>query len=543
MTATAWTYLRVSSSGQTHRAFSDEGYSIEAQRGDCARKARTLEAEITEEFVELAESARTDRRPALNAMLTRLRAGDVPTYVIFHKVDRFARNRRDDANMWFEMVESGTEVVSATENIDSSPAGRLNHGILATIAEYYSLNLSNEAKKGLHQKAKLGGTPMRARLGYLNVRKLINGAEVRTIDVDPERADHLRWAFQHYATGAYTLDTLLVKLTERGLTTRPTPKRPIPGPIGRSTLAAILADPYYIGTVRYGGKEYQGRHEHLIDRATFDRVQAVLEAHNRSGDKSWKHHHYLKGLLYCGRCGARLTFVNAKGNGGTYPYFACIGRIKGTGCKQPYIPTETVECKIAEQYRRILFAPLGSEQTSTHVAHIEEVRQLFRRAIAGLVAHNKQEANRLRRKIADLRRQRDKLMDAYLEGLPPDLVRRKADAVSRDLAAAERHLAAAESDLKKLLGTIELALDVLRDAVAAYCSASSLERRQWNQALFTRITIRDAEPEEAELAEPFESFLKPDLKRELFAAVKGPHPGPFSRTGFKREAHSRGDRI
>lgn len=119
-------------------------------------------------------------------------------------------------------------------------------------AQLYSANLAAEAKKGLHGKAKKGGTPGLAPIGYLNVRKVIDGCEVRTIEIDHERAPHVQWAFAAYASGAYTLDTLHAALERRGLTTRPTRKRPA-RPLSRAQLANLLASKYYLGTVTYGG--------------------------------------------------------------------------------------------------------------------------------------------------------------------------------------------------------------------------------------------------------------------------------------------------
>lgn len=79
-----------------------------------------------------------------------------------------------------------------------------------------------------------GGTPGRAPIGYLNVRKrTADGRELRTIEIDEDRAPHVEWAFDAYASGAYTLDMITAELAERGLRTRATPKypaRPLPGP-------------------------------------------------------------------------------------------------------------------------------------------------------------------------------------------------------------------------------------------------------------------------------------------------------------------------
>jgi Resolvase, N terminal domain len=102
-------------------------------------------------------------------------------YVIVHKVDRLARNRYVDATITYALHRAGVELISVTENIDDTPFGRFMHAISAANAEFYSANLAAEAKKGLIQKAKAGGTPTRAPIGYLNVRKLIDGREVRTV--------------------------------------------------------------------------------------------------------------------------------------------------------------------------------------------------------------------------------------------------------------------------------------------------------------------------------------------------------------------------
>jgi DNA invertase Pin-like site-specific DNA recombinase len=92
-------------------------------------------------------------------------------------------------------------LVSCSENIDKSPSGKLTHGLMALIAEWYSSNLSSEVRTKVLTKVQAGGTPSRAPIGYLNVGAIENGREVRTVVVDPERAPLLQWAFEAYASG------------------------------------------------------------------------------------------------------------------------------------------------------------------------------------------------------------------------------------------------------------------------------------------------------------------------------------------------------
>ncbi len=58
-------------------------------------------------------------------------------------------------------------------------------------------NLAAEVAKGLTGKLAQGGIPMCVPVGYLNVRCTDGqGREARTVEVDPERAPLIRWAFE-----------------------------------------------------------------------------------------------------------------------------------------------------------------------------------------------------------------------------------------------------------------------------------------------------------------------------------------------------------
>jgi site-specific DNA recombinase len=498
-------YLRVSTSAQARRNGEPEGYSIPAQREACLRKAASLDAEVIHEYVDRGESAKTIDRPELRGLLERAKHERDLDYVIVHKVDRLARNRYDDATISYDLHNAGIELVSVTENIDDTPFGRFMHAIVAANAEFYSANLAAEARKGLIQKAKTGGTPTRAPLGYLNIRKVIEGREIRTVEIDPERAPHVRWAFAAYATGSYTLDTLQDALADRGLLSRPTPSRPAK-PISRSQLALMLVNPYYIGIVRYAGVQYQGNHEPLIDQRTFQRACAVLEAHGHAEERDRKHDHYLKGTLYCGRCGSRMSLIQAKGNGGTYPYFFCIGRMKRTGCQQPYIPVDVIERAVERTYAQV--AP-SAEQ-------IETVRAKLGHALAGMRQQVEQESRRQRRRLAKLTDQRTKLLSAYYQGaIPVDLLHQEQDRLTSEMTGTETQLSIAQRSTTDVQTTLDRALDLLATCQGAYIKAPGHLRRQWNQALFLRLLVHDDDIGQAEIAEPFATLAKPGLAAEL----------------------------
>jgi hypothetical protein len=100
-------------------------------------------------------------------------------------------------------------------------------------------------------------------IGYRNICRLQNGREVRTVEIDPMRGLLMKWAFESYATGAWSVRRLCRELNNRGIETMPGPMRPSK-PIYQSLLHMRLRDPYYKGLVRYRGVEYPGSHEPLV---------------------------------------------------------------------------------------------------------------------------------------------------------------------------------------------------------------------------------------------------------------------------------------
>ena len=149
--------------------------------------------------------------------------------------------------------------------------------------------------------------------------------DIRSVEIDPDRAPLVTLAFDLYASGDWSLHRLAEHLEALGLTSRPTAKRG-PMPLRMTSIQKLLTNVYYVGIVEYGGRRVVGRHDQLIDRDTFDRVQAQLAARAVAGDRPSKHEHYLRGSLYCADCGGRLLYTVNNGNGGAYEYFSCINR-------------------------------------------------------------------------------------------------------------------------------------------------------------------------------------------------------------------------
>lgn len=515
-------YLRVSTAKQANRDDDPEGYSLPAQREACQRKAESLGAEIVAEFVDRGESAKTADRKEFQKMLAFVKLqGDID-YVILDKVDRFARNRRDDANIMFELKSFGTTLVSVKENIDETPGGQLLHAIMAGIAEFYSRNLATEALKGMTRKAQVGGTPGRAPVGYLNTRQRIEGREVRIVIVDPERARLVRWAFEVYATGEWSIRSLTDALAEKGFTTLPQGKK-LPGPVSMAHVSRMLNNRYYIGKVKFNGAEYEGRHEPLIPDSLFERVQEVLKSHDIAGEKARIHNHYLKGTVVCAWCGSRLCITRAK----QYFYLFCLGRHqRRTDCTMPYLSLEAVEDAVERYYAGVVFT--DAEQ--------EEIRTQLRAEIDRQHSQADPELQRARRRVTELADERRRLARGVVTGtIPDDLAREEHERIGRELRSAQNLLVAAETIYESIEETLNLALAWVGRCGDVYLAADARIRRLSNQAIFEKLLI---EPDDdgpvvtgVVLREPYASLAGAAFQRAT-AGRGGGSPRPANATNL-----------
>jgi DNA invertase Pin-like site-specific DNA recombinase len=502
--------LRVSSDGQTKRDGADEGYSIELQRQGCRDKAARLEADLVKEFIAPAQSASRGIYRELRKALDYVKnQGDID-YFIVYRLDRFARDELTQFTAIAELQAAGTKLVSVTEQIDESPQGMLTISLLGAVNAYRSRDDGRKISEGLTKKAELGGTPSRAKLGYLNVRHWDGANDIRTVKLDPERGPHLRWGFHAYSTGDLSISELSDLLFERGLRNRSNRKNQKSDKVGVPALHKILRDPYYIGVVTFRGVRYPGKHPKLVSPEVFDRVQTVLTMRRLAGERSRKHSHYLKGVVACGFCGRSLLFTKCKGKqGGQYDYFVCMGRHRDKNCDLPYLPVERVERFVTAYYES------GIELRAERIAAL---RPLLIEKFNLLVGYRAEEAQRCEKEIAGLRAQRQQLVDSHLanpKAVPLDLLEVKQGELEGKIARAEVRLERAGADIDQAEEGLEAAQRLLANASGAYADMDQLSRRGLNQVFFKKLLVTPKGIEGAELTDEFGALLADDLAQKL----------------------------
>lgn len=319
-------YTRVSSAEQVG------GYSLEAQEEQCRAWAAAQGYEVIRVFVEPGVSARTDQRPAFQAMVQIVTAGAADA-ILIHKSDRIARNLLDWLVYRDRLETAGKKILSVTEPFlnDDSAESRMVAGIIGAVNEFYSVNLGREVKKGLLQAAKSGRFPGgRPPLGYIKENK-------NTI-IDPDHGPALARAFTEFASGRYTLRSWTARARADGIITKHG------NPISVQSWQKIFRNIFYTGDFIWAGERYTGDHPPLASLDIFTAVQKLLDERDSGGSQT-RHFWLLSGLLWSTVYHKPMTGSLAKGK---YAYYRAIGP-----GPEHSIPAADIEARVIEELSRI----------------------------------------------------------------------------------------------------------------------------------------------------------------------------------------------
>lgn len=183
-------YARYSPGGQ------QTAQSIEGQLRVCREYANREGYHIMGEYTdEKLTGKNADKRPGFQRMVADSARGRWE-YVIVYQLDRFSRNKYDNAIYKEKLARHGVKVISAMEQINTEDAsGILMETMLEGMAAYYSKELSQKIQRGRAVNASkylsLGSNPG---LGF----KIVD----RQIMVDEQNATHVIRVFEMYANGA-----------------------------------------------------------------------------------------------------------------------------------------------------------------------------------------------------------------------------------------------------------------------------------------------------------------------------------------------------
>lgn len=410
-------YARFSSHAQNEQ-------SIEGQLKECYAFAERSGLRIVHEYIDRALTGTTDKRPEFLQMIEDSKRKGFQ-FVVVYQLDRFARNRYDSATYKAKLKKNGVRVLSAKENITDDASGILIEGVLESMAEYYSAELSQKIKRGIAisaSKCKFFGG--KVPLGYKIDEK-------KDYVINEETAPIVKRMFEMLA-GGYNYAQIARYMNERGIPTA------TGGKWGKNSFNSIFSNRRYLGKYIFHGEEIDGGIPQLIDDGLFADVQKVLEKYAAAPSRGKaKVEYLLSDKLICGKCGNKMTGISSTSKSKKiHHYYKCVGVTKSV-CDKRTIRKQFIEDEIIAA-----IVGNGTEQNPHGVLTDEFIDTIAAETYMLIQAErNDSEIKRLESLVADNQKAINNLMQALMLGKIADTI----------LAQIEK----LESENKELNDTIE----------------------------------------------------------------------------------------
>lgn len=357
-------YIRVSTDDQTE-------YSPDAQlraiKSYCEKNDYFLDPKYI--FIDEGKSGRkAEKRPAFMSMIGTAKQKPTPFEVILcHKFDRFARNREDSV-VYKSLLrkECGISIISITESIENDRMSIIIESMLEAMAEYYSINLAEEVKKGMTEKARRGEPLSIPPFGYAmeNKQLVINHSEAAIV----------KKIFQDFISGkAYF--AIAKELNAMGIHTHRG------NPFENRTVSYILQNPVYMGYIRWTPtgrtrRNFQNpdsmiiksQHEPIIDPIIFEavsnRIKEIRLMHRPYQKPVLHESHWLRGLIRCPYCGHVLVRSNG--------YYICNGYVHTTCSQRNSIRVDKIEKLVLAIIEHDLQSPQSINIEHLSASHVTQ---------------------------------------------------------------------------------------------------------------------------------------------------------------------------
>lgn len=330
-----------------YSSHSQRDVSIDQQIKECTRYAEHLGLKIVTVYQDRAMTGTNDKRPQFQKMIEDSHAMQWK-YVIIYSFDRFARNRFDSAKYKRELLLNGVKVLSATEKIPDEPSGILMEGLLESLNEYYSAELSAKISRGLNDNASKCMVNGAVPLGYKR------GADGKYEIVEHE-AMIVREIFRRIRDGE-SQASIISDFNERGIRTKKGKEW------NKSSFNTLVSNPRYKGTYIWGDTVIPNGIPVIISEELFDEVQIIL-GHKKNARKSCNpqrrrqsnNAYLLTGKLFCGHCKSPMTGVAGTGKlGKKYYYYQCKDSRLNHSCNLKPVQQDVIERAVAVALRKVV---------------------------------------------------------------------------------------------------------------------------------------------------------------------------------------------
>lgn len=452
--------------------------SLDAQERELREIATRNNLEVIETFRE-SMSAKNPGRPIFNEVIKLIQNKKVDG-ILCWKLDRLARNMLD-GGLIIDMLTNG--VIKEIRTHDSTHTPKDNVILLSVhfgSANQYSIDLSENVKRGNREKLSRGDWPCTAPLGYLNKNK--------SIIIDEERAKYIIKAFEMYTTGGYSLKNIADILHKDGFRSRGGKK------VYRNQIERVLKNPFYCGLMKNKDKLYPGNHKAIISQEMFKLVSQVSQDKHRP--RSIKLFFPLRGFLKCESCGCAFTASRKKG----HDYYYCTN---GKGI-----------CSEHKSYIREkdLYAMISSKLTELHFP--QKLIDLMYRAAKERIDKNSSylegSINTLRKEVESLQAQESRLLDVFLQdNISKDIYDKKVLEIKNKIVQNKKQISELEN--RQPLFTLEPIKKVFEQGNISSKQFLEVEEEQKHEILknlLWNLSIKDKNIVNLQYKNPFSILAK-----------------------------------
>ena len=273
-------YIRVSTDAQA-----EEGYSLDAQKEQLTAYCISKGIKNYEYYIDGGWSGKNLERPEIQRLIDDAKEEKI-SHCVVYKLDRMSRSQKDTLYLIEDVFNPhGVDFVSLNESMDTStPMGRLMLGILSAFAQLERENIQLRTRMGMKERVKEGYWMGGGRIPFGYDYDKNEGILKPNKD-----AEKVRQIYDLYIQGysAQSIANMLGLKYDR-------------------LAIQILKRKSNYGIIEYNGEEYQGRHEPIISKETYD--LAMNEMIKRSISNVTTSEYLLTGLVYCGKCGAKMRY-------------------------------------------------------------------------------------------------------------------------------------------------------------------------------------------------------------------------------------------
>ncbi|WP_353283963.1 recombinase family protein [Wolbachia endosymbiont (group A) of Lypha dubia] len=293
--------------------------SLDAQRVACEKYIKSKEGwvALARKYDDGGFSGSNLNRPAIKELFEDVKAGEVDCVVVY-TLDRLSRETKDSIEVTSFFRRHRVNFVAVTQIFDNNtPMGKFVQTVLSGAAqlerEMIVERVKNKIATSKEQGLWMGGT---LPLGYdvKDKELIINEKEAKTV----------KHIFARYVE-LKSMAELARELNREGYRTKA--KSNI---FKKATVRRIITNPIYMGKIRHYDKQYEGKHEAIIEEEKWQKAQELIR--NQPYKKAKYEEALLRGIIKCKSCEVNMTLTYSKKENKRYRYYICNNHLSGRRC-------------------------------------------------------------------------------------------------------------------------------------------------------------------------------------------------------------------